>query len=176
MISLSTFISDTHCHERILETAGTVSIPGITSPFVARYHFVANLSDTAPVKLSYIGDDFNKWFLYDDGLIEGPQKPRKLGFYQLRAQSFDRRIIDSLGGRDRVVTSLASIFFLMQKQQEGKLHALLPYCANIFYALDRTDCLRAVGVSMHNGGWSCGASDIHHHHPWLKYRRVFAPV
>lgn len=47
----------------LLEFVSTVIVSATTVKFVAKDRFVINAKRNAPVKISYIGDNFREWFL-----------------------------------------------------------------------------------------------------------------
>lgn len=131
----------------LLNFLSAVTVPATTKRFVAREKFVVNTTDNAPVKISYLGDNFREWFLAGEGKVEAPLPKQKLRYAKLEKSSVDGPIITELGGEAKAETMLSEVFALMAKQGNGKKGALLNNgWVNIFYVRDTAGVLRAVDV------------------------------
>ena len=158
----------------LLKFVGTVLVPATTAKFVAKDKFVVNTKRNAPVKISYLGDNFTEWFLSGDGKTEDPITGQTLRYHELRQSSMDGPIIAELGGAERAETTLLEIFSLMEKQGKGKDGVLLNNGhANLFCVKDGTSVLRAVYVHWRDDGWSVGADSVGGMHRWDDGARVF---
>lgn len=156
----------------LLALIGTITISATTTRFVARDKFVVNTKDSAPVKISYITDNFNAWFL---DKVEEPMPETTLTFHQLTKRSFDRSIIDELGGETKAETTLAMIYALMERQGGGKDGPLLTNgCANIFYVRSVKGELCVVFVNWYGVGWHVRANFVGNPYGWDDRDRVFA--
>ena len=161
--------------QSILEFVGTVVVPATTSKFVAKTRFVVNTERNAPVRISYIGDNFKAWFLNGDGKTEDPESVRTLRYHKLRQSSVDGPIITELGGEAKTETTLSEMFSLMEKQKHGEDGVLLNNgWANIFYIKDSAGVLRAVCVDWGADGWCVGARSVGHPRRWGGGRQVFS--
>jgi len=100
----------------------------------------------APVKISYLNDDFITSFLQCDSKIENPVGEHILGHYKLRRSSPDDLIIAELGGLEKVETTLSEIFFVMK---DKKKRDILRRCRNIFYIKDISGALRVIDVEVY---------------------------
>ena len=161
-----------------LKFVGTVLVPATTAKFVAKDKFVVNTERNAPVRISYLGDNFTAWFLNGDGKIEDPITEQTLHYYRLWQSSMDCPIITELGGAEKSETTLSEIFSLMEKQGKGKAGALLSNGDdNLFCVRGGTGVLSAVYVHWWwwGDGWSVDADSIvGGMHRWDDGDRVFS--
>ena len=159
----------------ILELVSTVVVTATTGKFIAKDKFVVNTKRNAPVKISYLDDNFTLWFLNGDGKTEDPESEQTLRYHKLRQSSVDGPIIAELGGAEKSETTLSEMFSLMEKQKNGEDGCLLNNGhSNIFYIKDGTGMLRAVGVVWHDDGWYVGAGGVASPYGWDVGRRVFS--
>lgn len=155
----------------LLELLGTVAVPK-TEKFVARDCFVVNTKAAAPVKISYLGENFRSLFL---GKIEAPSGEASLRYHILRQASVDVPIIAELGGEAKAETTLAKIYALMKEQKNGEEGTLLNNgYANIFYVRDVGSVLRTVYVFWNGVGWRVLANSVEDPHGWRGGFRVFS--
>ncbi|MBI2052102.1 MAG: hypothetical protein HYT38_00280 [Candidatus Sungbacteria bacterium] len=161
--------------EPLLEPVGTITIPAATARFIARDRFVVNISPAAPVKISYIGDNFAEWFLKDDGKTEDPIGEQTLRYARLRQSSVDGPIISELGGEAKAETTLTEMFALMERQSKGEAGILLTDgYANIFYVRDIAGLFRAVYPYWYGDGWYVFAGSVEDPGWWYGGYRVFS--
>lgn len=99
--------------EPLIQSIGTVAIPTRSEEFVARDHFIVDMSETAKVKISSLSSNFRKNFL---DKIEEPGAEAVLHYGKLLKSSKDDKIIIELGGKEKAETTLAEMFSLMEKQ------------------------------------------------------------
>lgn len=161
----------------ILELVSTIVVSATTAKLVAKEKFVINTKRNAPVKISYLGDNFKAWFLNGDGKTEDPISEQTLRYHKLRQSSVDGPIIAELGGEAKAETTLSEMFSLMEKQKHGEDGVLLNNgWANIFYVKDIAGVLRAVGVRWRGGGWGVSAHSVGRPRPggWFGGGRVFS--
>jgi len=159
----------------LLEFVGTVVIPETTIKFVAKDKFVINTKRNAPVKISYLGDNFTERFLSGDGKTEDPITGQTLRYHELWQPSMDGPIIAELGGAEKSETTLFEMFSLMEKQGKGEDGVLLNNgYANLFCIKDGTGVLSAVYVHSCGDGWSVGADSVGSLHMWDDGDRVFS--
>ena len=159
----------------LLELVGTTSVPATTSKFVAKDKFVINTKRNAPVKISYLGDNFTEWFFSGSGKTEDPITEQTLRYHKLRQSSVDGPIIAELGGAEKSETTLSEMFALMEKQGNGEDGVLLNNgYANIFYIKDRNGVLCTVIVYWRDGGWNVYAFPVENPGRWHVGRRVFS--
>ncbi len=76
--------------------SGTIRVPAIKEPFIAKDKFVVNTANDAPIKICEIDDNFTTWFLFGDGKIEPPMEEQQLVRQFLREDSKDRLILKCL--------------------------------------------------------------------------------
>ncbi|MDR3582392.1 MAG: hypothetical protein P4L67_03930 [Candidatus Pacebacteria bacterium] len=156
----------------LLVSEGTVETGGSVDSFVVRDHFVVNKKKTAPVKISCIWDNFQKWFM---GKTESSFAASSLAYGKLSRVSVDGLIIEFLGGEEKAETTLAEVFALMAVQPNGEEGALLTSGrANIFYVRDVAGALRAVSVLWDGDGWDVGATAVTNPNTWSAGDRVFS--
>lgn len=156
----------------LLQFICTTEIPAIAEKFITRDHFIVDKSEKAKVKISYLGENFQKEFL---DKIEEPFSGSTLQYRKLRKTSADEPIITELGGEEKAETTLTEMFFLMEKQRNGEAGALLNNgYANIFYIKNSAGVLRAVLVNWGGGGWFVRAGSVADARGWLVGDRVFS--
>ena len=158
----------------ILQFLSEVAIPA-TQRFVAKDKFVVNTKRNAPVKISYLGDNFTAWFLNGEGKIEDPISEQTLRYHKLRQSSVDGSIIAELGGEAKAETTLSEMFSLMEKQKNGEDGCLLNNgYANIFYIKDQAFVLRTVYAYWNDGGWNVYARPVDYPISWNPCLYVFS--
>ena len=159
----------------LLELVSTIVIPATTGKLVAKEKFVINTKRNAPVKISYLGDNFTAWFLNGDGKTEDPITEQTLRYAKLRKASVDGPIIEELGGEDKALTTLSEMFSLMVGQKHGEDGVLLNNgWASLFYIKDSAGVLRAVSVYWHGVGWLVCADSVEYPFRWDVGRQVFS--
>ena len=142
----------------IPESERTTVVSVSTKPFVARDHFVLNISPNASIRIPSIGGNFRRWFL---DRIEEPLATNVLRGSKLCKASKDGPAIAELGDEKEALTTLTEIFACRQLQAGGKRKPLLTSgYAHIFYVRDVDNMFRAVCVLWRNGGWSVNAWTI----------------
>lgn len=156
---------------KILEFVGSVNI-SLIKKFVARDHFVKDTSAKTRVKISYLGENFEEWFL---SKTEESITENILSYYKLRKSSVDGSIISELGGEEKAETMLTEMFSLMEMQANGESGALLTNgYANIFYIRDLSGVLRAVRCDWRGDGWGVFACSVVYPLAWGDGHRVFS--
>jgi hypothetical protein len=159
----------------ILELVSTIVVNATTGKLVAKERFVINTERNAPVKISYLGDNFKAWFLNGDGKTEDLISEQTLRYHKLRQSSVDGPIITELGGEAKAETALSEMFSLMEKQKHGEDGVLLNNgWANIFYIKDSAGVLRAVYVHWHGDGWHVRANSVGRPRRWPDGNQVFS--
>jgi hypothetical protein len=129
----------------------TVAVSATTVPFVARKYFVVNTAENAPVKISYLSEDFIKWFLEKK---ETPFEGSTLRYVDLSHNSLDSLIIRELGGERKAEITLTEIFALIQAQSNMKEGPLFTgFHSNNFYVKDVDDVLRRIYLLQGKDGW-----------------------
>lgn len=159
----------------LLEFLGTVTITARTERFVAKEKFVVDTKRNAPVKISYLSNDFKERFLSGDGKVEDPIAEQTLRYARLRKSSVDAPIIAELGGEVKAETTLAEVYALMAQQPNGENGVLITNgYANIFYIRDIRGVLRAVYVIWDGVGWDVNADPVGDPDEWDDGRQVFS--
>ncbi|OGJ00975.1 hypothetical protein A3G53_02920 [Candidatus Nomurabacteria bacterium RIFCSPLOWO2_12_FULL_44_11] len=155
----------------LLELVGTYIAPMNTWAFVASEKFVVDTSRRAPVKISYLGDNFRAWVL---GKIEEPGRATELRYSRLTKRSVDKPILDAIG-EGKTEVALTDVFAMMAAQPNGGEGVLLhDGRANIFYVRDQNGVLRAVLVHWYDGGWYVNALSVESPLTWSADDRVFS--
>jgi hypothetical protein len=153
-------------------SVGTVTVAATTTLFVARDRFIVNIGKKAPVKISYLGDNFKDWFLRKE---EQPFAGSTLKYGKLSRYSLDGPILAELGGEAEAETTLTELFSLMEAQKNGESGTLLTNgYANIFYIKDVTGRLRAVSAHWRGGGWFVDANAVTCPLSWRDGYQVFS--
>ncbi|MFH1346732.1 MAG: hypothetical protein ABIH10_00590 [Spirochaetota bacterium] len=171
LIELKKFLRKEKCWVGtvLLKFLGKVVVFATTEKFVARDKFVVNTGKNAPVKISYLGDEFREWFL---DKIEDLTDETVLHYAELTKPSVDDSIIVELG--NTAETTLSAVYALMESQSNRKDGALLTNkYANLFYVRDVNGELRAVGVGWIGSGWGINASSVEHLDMRVRIDRVF---
>ncbi len=151
----------------LLEFIGTIVIPATTGPFAAHEKFVVG---NAQAKISWIGSNFQEWFL---GKTEEPLAETTLRYAKFVRQSLDGPILAELG--DKAETMLAQVYAFMARQPNGEEGVLLTNgWGNIFYVRDVNGELRAVSVYWYGDGWGVDASSVTYPDGWSGEHRVFS--
>jgi len=158
----------------LLIRINTVRITATKEPFIAKDNFIMNTDDSAPVKISYLGDDFIKWFLSKE---EQPFIGSTLKYGKLTHSSSSDQILKELGSEGLAETTLTELFSLMKIQKNGKRGSLLTNgCANIFFIRDVTGILRAVFAYCRGSSWGVGARAVADSYGWSDDVRVFSRI
>lgn len=163
----------------ILKFVSTVVVLARNTPFLAREKFVLDKSDTAPIKISWIGDNFRTWFLGKTEelprLSDGQVPEQTLRYQKLRQDSPDASIIAELGGEEKAETTLSELYALMERQKNREDGPLLTDGKwNVFYIKDVNGVLRAVLVYWCDGGWYVRADSIGSPYGWSAGFQVFS--
>ena len=154
----------------LLAVIGTVTIPATTEPFVAREKVMVNVGADAPVKIFFLGDNFQEWF---GSKTEEPMEETEVRYAKLMKPSLDAPILEELG--DKAEASLSQMYALMARQANGQEGVLLTNgWANIFYVRDINGELSAVYVVWHGRGWFVGAHSVTRPGRWRDGRQVFS--
>ncbi len=139
-------------------------IPANTEKFVAKDNFIVDTSNNAKVKISYLGDNFNEWFLKK---AEEPFPGSTIYGRELNKNSVNSPVLAELGGHEKAETTLTELYTAMKVQPNGEKGALLNNgFANIFYVRDINNILRAVYVLWDGDGWIVGACSVEGPDAW----------
>lgn len=152
----------------LLEPLNTIKVPA-TEKFATRKKFVHDTRRKVPVKISYVGDNFSKWFL---GKIEKPRPETHLRVMKLTRHLANGPILAELG--NNAETTLAEIYALMKRQSNREGGVSFAIYANIFYVRDVNGELRAVSVSWDGIRWEVYASSVSSPNEWLDGSHVFS--
>lgn len=128
--------------------------------------------DPKVMKISYLGDDFRKWFL---DKIEENVPETDLDVHRLTEEFQSELILQELG--DEAETTLAHIWSLMENQPNGESgmgSLLTDSYANIFYVRDQSGILRVVYLFWRDNGWYVHALAVTNSHSWREGRQVFS--
>jgi len=161
--------------DKLLSFIGTVDIPETTDAFFGKKIFK---KDSKEVRFYGFSNNFMNWFLKGEGLVEKPSIACKLRYTDITQDSLDDPIIEELGGKTEVRTTLSQIHSLLLKQPQGKKEGVLLTngYANIFYVKDLEGELRAVYVLWRGGGWGVNAVSVEYPDGWYAGDRVFSSI
>lgn len=119
-------------------------------------------------------------------LAMGTAKNSKtLHYHTLRHDLLDEEILTALGGEIKVVTDIATVLVLMDRQEDGRRGVLLteasiiPWSArwnNLFYVRGASKVLRSVDVRWACGDWNMIVSSVNKTVRWGVGDRVFSGV
>src|SRR3989344_5706967 len=150
----------------LLEPVNAANVAG-TKEFLAKEHF--KLGESAGVKISYLGDNFNDHFLKkrEENITEVMLKS-----FKLTQASLSPPIITALG--DNHETYLAQLWELLKLQPQGETGILLTNgYVNIFYIRDADGILWAVCVRWFGDGWCVYAGSVEDPYWWRAGDQVF---
>ena len=157
--------------QSLLRSVGTVTVPSLPALGRVSELFVQNVSESARVKISFVGDNFKAWF---GGMDIGVFAGSTLAPSMLTRNAWDSDILKAIGGESAAETSLPEVYWLMEQQRGGGSGSLLTDGrANIFYVRDKNGALRAVYVHWDDFGWLVDADEIGLDY-WLSNGRVFS--
>jgi len=171
--------------QSLLDSAGTITVRPAMD-FVVSDFVQVNTKKDAPVKISYVGDNFKAWLLPlvsqsravpGDGPYRTPDAAETiLRYYTMNKRSVDGpSSISSVAREAKAETTIAEIYALLKKQANGEVGALLNNgYANIFYVRDISSVLRAVYVFWSGRGWDVSAYSVAYSGEWDAGRRVFS--
>lgn len=172
----------------LLNPVGTIKVRPATQ-FDKHKFFQVNTEKNALVRISYIWENFKKWFLppsvseaavsgggpYREPGVPGSATEVALRYQTLNKRSVDGPIINQLGGEEKAETTLAEIAALMALQPSSDPGVLFTNgYANIFYVRDVSGVLRAVRVDGDVDGWSVHAHSVEDPGEWDAGRQVFS--
>ncbi|EKE10712.1 MAG: hypothetical protein ACD_15C00208G0001 [uncultured bacterium] len=158
--------------KKLLELIGTIDISATLEPFIAKEKFVVNTDSDAKVKIYSLGENFENNFL---GKVENPIGKSTLYYFKLLKRLVDDSIMEELGGKDKVESSLYEMYSLMEKQGHGQAGILLTNgYANIFYIRDNVGVLWAVGCGWDVDGWRVNAYSVAGPDEWGGGSQVFS--
>lgn len=142
----------------------TLAISTTTETFVVRDKFKLDNSQKAEVKISYIDENFEEWFL---NKIESPFVGSAIYARKLEKNSTSKPIVEELGGKSKAETLLTELYYAMAAQPSGESGDLLSNgWENIFFIKDVNGILRAVSVRW-LGGWELRAKSIEDKDNWF---------
>lgn len=157
---------------KLLKRVSTIELPAVKD-FIAADHFVVDTSEKAKVKISYLGDNFRKYFLPKKET--GEVAAEELTVNELLEDAYDPAIVTDLGGEEKVEISLGQFFAMFAKQPNGESGQLLTNGrANIGYIRGDDGVLWAVGGRWGGDGWSFGARPLDGPSRWHAGRQVLS--
>lgn len=158
----------------LLTHEGMVIISARKEKFIVADYFREDISAGAAVKIRFICQDFKELFL---NKVESPQLETALRYFRLNQICWNLPIVNELGGEDKVETSLASVFALMERQRNGEQGILDVQHPNVFYVRDtRCNELHDLGVWWNDTGWCLSAGPLNDGYSgWTDTPLVFSP-
>jgi hypothetical protein len=116
-VAIRKHVAEEKKEEDFFEFIGQIMIPTTTEDFIAKNRFVVDTSKNASVKISYVGENFQKRYLQ---ITEKPFSGSTLIGRRLINCVLDEKIIAEIGGEVKAVTTLAEIYGAISKQPKGK--------------------------------------------------------
>ena len=157
--------------ETLLKPGAAIDIRRAVETFVTKDRFVLNVESPEKILISVILGDFLKWFA---DKRETPLSESTVRYYELQRNAGDQTILAELGGEAKAETTLAEVFWLLDRQKQGEAGILaVNGWGNIFYVRDAADVLRAVYVHWCDEAWNVEASRIGRPAEWPIRDRVF---
>ena len=143
--------------QKLLEPTGVSLLVPACGKFIAAEKLVIDTSETARVRISYLGDNFKEWF---GEKVEENFAEAELKLSKLRKKSVDKPIMHELG--DKCEISLYGFYeTLAYKQAKGDLSW------TVGYATDVNGVRRAVGACWYGVGWLVDAIAVDYPSPWF---------
>lgn len=148
----------------LFRSVGTVKIPATIGKFVAKKigKFMMNAEHDAPVKISYIDNNFIKWFLLGKSGKGKTEYSISISKQTLRYASVcensganNRLIVDELGGEAKAETTPFEMFCLLKEKEKTDNNRV-----NVFYIRDKTGVLRTFDTYLLYDGWSIFVSPV----------------
>ncbi len=175
LVELKKFLRKEKCWTgvgKLLESYSKVIIPATTEKFVVKEKFIVNIARKDSVKISFIGNNFSKWFL---GKIEESVTETAVCYAKLTKFSVDGSILIELGNSAEMAISQIYWLILQQpKGPKGENGALLTNgYSNIFYVRDVRNVLCDVHVRWYAYGWRVSAYPVVLPHAWGNGDRIF---
>ncbi len=154
-----------------------VSVPALTEPFDPKDKFNVDISETATIKISGRGSNFESWMLTE---VVPVRTGYELEPHTLTSDTDDEEILQDVE-RDDVDTDPAAIHYLVSQQPKGEEGPLLNNGkANIFYVSRKVEeqgkiraVRRVVCVYWFDGGWDFSAFPLPSARAWSAGAPVF---
>lgn len=157
---------------KLLKRVSTIELPAVKD-FIAADHFVVDTSEKAKVKISYLGDNFRKYFLPKKET--GEVAAEELTVNELLEDAYDPAIVTDLGGEEKVEISLGQFFAMFAKQPNGESGQLLTNGrANIGYIRGDDGVLWTVHGRWNDDGWVFEASPLDNPYRWYAGYQVLS--
>jgi len=154
----------------LLEAVGTTTIPPSEGTFVVRDRF----EKPAGIVFATVWNEFKKRYY---GKAEAPAPETVMRKYKLLRIAPDGPIIEELGGRDKVETTVACAYFLIRQQGNGQPGILQTNgYANIFYVRDSKAVLCAIRIGWDGEGWVIDAIPVEDPLAWNGKHEIFCPA
>lgn len=157
----------------ILDPSEDIDLPALPE-FNASIHFLIDTSETAKVRISYLGDNFKNNFLSK----QEPAIPAiTLRGYKLKQNALDKSTSDKPGILDELrseyETTLSQLYYLLSQQPHGESGFLLnDGKANICYTSDVNGKVWAVSALWGGGGWGVDVYSVGDPLEWSAGRQV----
>jgi hypothetical protein len=139
-------------------------IPASSKEFIASENFVVSDSETANVKISYVGGGFRDRML---GKVEEPFAGSNLKVQSLTNCSVDSVVIDELGGNTIAKVTLCEMFNFLK---------VAYHCGHFFYIPDVRDHLSNVSARWSGDGWHLDACETSNPNPLSAANRVVSRI
>ncbi|MBT3690131.1 hypothetical protein HOE31_04680 [bacterium] len=136
----------------LLKFIGKVKIKS-TEGFTAKYCFVADITDSAIVKISNI-KTFIRQF---SSKVEPAVKEVELSYYELTDNATDEQIIKNLGGKAKAKITLYQLWELLLLQPNGEEGALLVDRYNLLFIEDANNVIYLIRLYWDSYGWDLDA-------------------
>jgi hypothetical protein len=144
--------------KRLFESVATFKVPG-AKEFVAKKKFVVDTSESARVRISYLGETFKRVMLpkVERDIAEADLKLQKLldASLDLPENSEKLGTIAGLGGMEKAEASLYAFHETLAYKQ-----SIRDFSWVVGYARDAEGILWAVGAYWGGDGWSVEASSV----------------
>lgn len=148
---------------RILRPIGQTIVSAVITPFVVRDHFRRDISESAKVKISYLGNGFLSCF---GNQVVQSRSGYGLAIHELTKSSLDNGIQAELN--ECYLTDVAAIYEMIARQPNGKKNGdlLVNGCTNICYAAGINGEVRVVSMFWYGAGWIVYANPVDLPSPW----------
>lgn len=150
--------------EQLFTFSGTFKMPS-TKEFVSKQKFVVDTSENARVRISYLGDNFEKYLLQK---VERNIAASDLRLSKLKRLQHDLPMSDEepgtiagLGGLTKAETMLCEFYETLAHKQ-----AIGDFSRTVGYTRDDNRVLWAVHGCWYGGGWSVEADSVSRPYGW----------
>lgn len=137
------------------EVINKIHVPATSNKFIVQDWFIVDSDEHVGIGIKSIGNNFVNWFM---DKTEDPFCGSNIGWRKLKEDANNHLILSGLGGEKKAETKIYEIVFMMIN---AKYYLLNGDYANVFFARDINNTLRAVDVHVdESGNFHIGARSL----------------